>query len=553
MWSLLRNVRYLSRYRRLALVLSRHGLGWLADHAGLTWFLSWPRRLFRRGRVVEPLPTLAQRLCRALEALGPSYVLLGRYLSTRVDVLPLALAQELACLPAGPAPMPAGEVRPVLEQELGRPIGALFSDFADEPCCCGWLDQVHLARTPEGLDVLVSVPNLAGQSLLERERPFLQELARLVDERPLPGRWQAARLVQGFELSIRQCLDARERGRNLERWGQLAGTMDGFLFPKVDWERSSARVLTWQTLRGRPLGTIAQEEPGEREDLARALYRFFAAALFQDGLYPLPPDLGRWVALEDGRLTPTAFAPLGYLNGGMRQGLLCLLEHFQQEQIEAMITTAVELGLLERRRVSAGVYQAARHLIERYHGLPLAEFQVAELAEALFSLVQRGTLAMPEELSTLLCTLVAVERLGGQLSPAVGLAEELARTVEASWKAQHAWSARQERLLRAGQHWLDALEAVPRTLADLLVRAEEGDLLLGMELRGWEPPMRRLRRMVVRLILSVITAGLLIALTLLVTALPPDFWTPWGWIPAVLSALVLAGLGFLLFLSFLRR
>ncbi|MBN1483589.1 MAG: hypothetical protein JXA37_02610 [Chloroflexia bacterium] len=552
MWSLLRNVRHLPRYRRLVATLSRHGLGWLVDRAGLSRFISWPRRILRREAPPQALPNLAQRLCRALEDLGPTFILLGRYLSTRVDLLPPELCRELAGLPAGPPPMPSSEAQALLEQELERPFAECWSDFSPQPWRCTWVEQVHQARTPSGQMVLVALPQRTLADF-ERERPFLQELARWVDARHLPGPWSATELLQSFESNLRQYADARERGRNAERWRRSAQRPAQLVVPTVDWERSSARVLTVQCPPGRPLEAWVEEFPAEAASCVRTTYDFFAAMMIEHGFYPAPPELGGVVILEDGRMALTSFAPSGYLGPSTQQGLLHLLECFEKERAELAVPAAISLGLLQRRHDPAATQRAIRHLSERYHGLPLAELHMAELASDLFRLAQRGTLQFPPELNLLLRSMVQLEQYGRRLAPEMPLLQALAPVVQRGWQAQHSWSARQERLRHTGQAWLEGLVSLPLTMHDLLLRTQEGDLLVGIEPRGWQQPMRRLRRMVYRLILSVITAGLVIALTLLITALPPDFWTLWGWIPSVLGALTLAGLGFLLFLSFLRR
>lgn len=553
MWSLLRSVRFVPQYRRILTVLSRHGLGWLADRAGLARLRSWPRRLLRRKPVEQPLPSLGQRICQALEELGSTYILLGRYLRTRVDLLPPELGQELARLPpAGPA-LPPEEVWSLLEEELGSPWPAHFVAFDVVPVWHTWLDQVHQARLPNGGEVWVSVPKRSVREQFEHDRPALLELARLVDERPLAEPWwRASDLIQEFIQSTRERFDARERGRNAERWGQGD---DRALprFPEIDWERTTAEVLTFQALPGRRLSELAQTCAGQADEPARVLYRFFARAIFERGFYPLPPVLGRLVVQPDGRLAATAFTPAAYLDSALRQGVARLLACFQAEAINDIPRLLLSMGLLDRHQVSAPVQQAIRHLFERYHGLPLAEIRMGELVEDLVARAGRGMITWPKDLSLFLRTLVAVEDLGRRLSPQAALAEEIATVLQQVLQEQRSWQARQERLLRAGQDWVEALSTTPKTLRHLLTQAQEGDLLVGVEPRGWQGPMRRLKRMVHRLVWSVIAAGLLIALTLLATALFPASWSPWGWIPVGLALVTLSTLGLFLLFSFLRE
>jgi ubiquinone biosynthesis protein len=554
MLSFLRSLRYLPKYRRIVAALTRHGLGWLADQLGLSRFLRWPQRLFRREPPSLPISSLAQHLCQAFAELGSSFVLLGHYLSTRPDLVPRSLCQELDCLPRSGPVLPAAEVTQIVEQELGQPLACLFAEFSPQPWRSTWLEQVHLARTPDGQEVWVYVPNTTVQAQLEADQPLFEDLARQVDEhRPLGWRGSAALLRQDWRETVRQETDGSERGHNVERWQRNSSGREDLLFPEVDWTRTTAQVLTCRAFTGRPLGEFAADGAGTHEDLARALYRFFGQALFLDGFYPAPPALDGLLVLADGRLALVALAPAGALDESTRQALWHLFEHLRGEDLAGILDACVSLGLFGRHEVSAAACQAVRHIVERYQGLPMEELRLNELAGELFAMANRGILAIPGEISLLLRTLAAVENLGRWLAPRIPAAAELAPAVQQAMAAQHSWQVRGERIVRAGQAGLEALRSFPVEATRLLSQAVQGDLTLGVEPRSWQKPMRRLERMVYRLVLCLIAAGLLIGLSLLVTALLPTSGGPWGWILVGGAVASLVGLSFLLFLAFLKR
>ncbi len=553
MWSFLRSLRYLPRFRRIAAVMSRQGLGWLSDQIGLPRLLAWPRRLLRRAAPPAAAPSPAQRLCRALVELGPSFVLLGRYLGTRVDLLPGDLCQELACLPCGGPTLPADEVSRIVEAELGRPAGELFAEIDPVPWRNTWLGQVHHARTPAGDEVWVAVPNVAVQARLEGDRPLLQELARLVDEHYRPRHWSAREVVREFREEMRQEVEARERALNAARWGRLFAGRGEPLFPAVDEERTAGRVLTCQALPGCCLAELGAVPADEGARLAGALYRFVGQAIFADGFYPAPPALEGLLACADGRLAMSSFAPAGHLDSGSRQHLLRLLEHFQAEATDHVIATAVSLGLVERRSCSPAVHQAVRHMLDRYHDLPPGELRLADLAEDLFLLARRQVIALPAELCLVLRTLAAVENRGRRLAPRLSAAAEMAPPVQEAMASQHSWQAHQERLVRSAQAAMESLRTLPLEARELLSQAASGDLQVGVELRGWQKPMRQIERMAHRLVLSVIAAGLLVAMAVLATTLLPAAAGPWGWIAAGVAVASLLVVGGLLLLSFRRK
>ncbi|MGC8872956.1 MAG: AarF/UbiB family protein [Chloroflexia bacterium] len=549
MWPVLRTARHWRRFRTVAAVLARHGLGWLADAAGL------PRLVRRGGRLrrpppLPPYPALGPRLRRAVEELGPTFVLLGRYLSTRADLLPDALRQELALLPeAGPL-VPPDEVASRLQQEFGRPLEALFADLNPTPLYRSWTEQVHPARTTDGREVWVHVPIPEVRVHWEETLPMLLALAELIERRS-GGRLRIGEIVHEFALSVRQEMDAAEQARTLERW-QQALSDEGFLFPEVDAARTTSRVLTHLALTGQPLPEAARLRTEEAGELAKRYYRFWGRAAFEAGLYPAPPALGAPMRCADGRLAPTAFAPVGHLDTFARHALVRLLQQLAEERMESALSFAAALGLLDRFLLSTTALQAVRHLAERYRSLPAREVRLHALAEDLFALAKRGVIRLPERFRLLLCTLVAVEEFGTRIAPEVSAAEQLYQVLERTREREKGWEAYRMQALRAGRGWLELISTFPESLRHLLARAAQDDLLVGVELEGWQRPMRRLERMVLRLVLAILCAGLAFALTLLVTTMLPGRWTPWGWLPAGLVLLLLAGLTLALLLTFLR-
>lgn len=549
MLNFFRSLRFLSQYRHMAAVLTRHGLGWLADQLGFFRIWRWPRR----KAAPQPLATLAQRLCRALQELGPSFVILGRYLGTRSDLFSPRLCQELRRLPAGGPAVPAAEVVRFLEEELGQPLDRLFAHVSPTPWRTGWLEQVHEARTPDGRAVWVAIPNRVCRNQLASDSALFADLARQIDaHRPWGWRGSAGRLWQDWHETLRQETATPEHCAHLDRWRSNLASSDPVVIPLIDGERSRGLVLTLQAWPGRPLAGF-MGDADTRAGAARSLYRLVGQAAFRDGFFPTPEALDGLLFLPDGRLALSLCAPVGQLDGDTRLALWQLLAHFGGDDLMRMLDTCTALQLFGQTEASAASIQAIRHLVERYQGLPLAELRLSDLAADIFALANRGVLSLPTELNLLLRTLVAAEDLGGRLAPEVAAVEEIAPLVREAMAAPHSWAMRGERLARSARSWAGALQSFPVEAARLLAQAVHGRLTLGLEPRGWQKPMHRLERMVTRLVFSLVAAGLVLGLSFLITALLPMPWTAWGWLLAGGTMAALTLLGFLLLASFLRR
>ncbi len=169
---------HLRRYRQLAEVLARHGLGYLHGAFGLERFSP-----FEPATVQPASHSLARRLRLALAELGPTFIKLGQLLSTRPDLLPPAYLDELAKLQDDAPPIATDLARARIEAELGAPITTLFASFDSTPLAAASIGQAHAARLLDGTEVVVKVRRPGAVEQVEEDLEILQNLAAAASRR----------------------------------------------------------------------------------------------------------------------------------------------------------------------------------------------------------------------------------------------------------------------------------------------------------------------------------------------------------------------------------
>jgi len=171
----MRGRRHWQRYREIAQILLRYGFDQLVDLLELAPFVALPARWLRRHRNEEW--TAPQRLRRALEELGPTFIKLGQILSTRPDLVPPDFLAELAKLQDSAPPFPATAARAVIADELGSPLDAVFATFDDTPIAAASLGQVHRAVLRSGEHVVVKVQRPSIEQTINTDLEILFDLA----------------------------------------------------------------------------------------------------------------------------------------------------------------------------------------------------------------------------------------------------------------------------------------------------------------------------------------------------------------------------------------
>ncbi len=418
MWPLVRQARYLGRYRQIAQVLGRHGFGYLLDQLGLSSLVSLPRRLVRRP-VPDPLGG-PERLRRALTALGPTFIKLGQALSTRPDLLPPAFILELSRLQDTVPPFPAELAITTIEAELGRPIGKIFRDFSAEPLAAASLGQVHTATLHDGTQVVVKVQRPDIQQIVAVDLAIIGELAALAQERTDLGRqYDVVELAWEFGATLRAELDYRREGRNAERFRKNFSGNPQVHIPVVYWEYTSTRVLTTERLFGIKISDItAMDAAGlDRKRLARHSVELILQEIFKDGFFQGDPHPGNLFALPGEVIGAVDFGQVVSLDKAMTGNLLLLLAALTHSDADGALRALQRLGMLAPRELTAALRRDMMRFMERFVDRPLEELSARESVEELLALAQRHRLRMPAPLALLLKAIIMMEGSGVQIDP----------------------------------------------------------------------------------------------------------------------------------------
>ncbi|NNJ11540.1 AarF/ABC1/UbiB kinase family protein [Chloroflexales bacterium ZM16-3] len=549
MWPLVRQARYLGRYREIAQVLVGHGFGYVVEQLGLLSLLSLPRRVVLRVPPTPPLSS-AERLREALIALGPAFVKLGQTLSTRPDLLPAEFVHELSKLQDTVPPFPSHIAIATIEESLGRPISELFASFEHAPLAAASLGQVHAATLHSGERVVIKVqrPDIAGR--IHTDLAILADLAALAEDRmPLAAQYRVSELVREFSMTLHAELDYRREGRNADRFRQLFTETPQVSIPTIYWDYTDARVLTIERLFGVKINDLpALAAVGiDRVLLARSSMEVILKEIFSFGFFHSDPHPGNFFALDGNRLGMVDFGQVGSLDRPTTQGLLLLLSALIDHDTGSLLHTLEQLGVISRRAITPGLRRDMEHFTEGFVDRPLSDLSARETIGELLALLRRHQISMPGPLAILLKALVMMEGLGVQLDPSLdvfGIARPYVRNAIAE---QFSPAALGKRAMSSSRLLGETALELPHQISDLLHRLSDGEL----KVQTRELELRRLGGAIIgaanRLAVAMVLAALLLGVGMVAIAVgiggwqgtAPTILLTVGSVGAVLSAVAL--------------
>jgi ubiquinone biosynthesis protein len=252
-----KKIRHIQRYRDIVYAFTKYGFGFVMKELGLLDLLSVPKRVFIEGNQSLKSRTTGERIRMFLEELGPTFVKIGQIASTRPDIIPAEILQELVKLQDNVSLFSFDEVKRIIEEELDDSLENSFAEFSETPLAAASIGQVHHAvlLTGERVAVKVQRPNI--MSVIETDLEILQDLARLAESRiDWVERYQIRTIVEELSRSLREELDYENEGRNAEKIAKQFSKDTKVHIPKVYWVYTTKKILTMEFIDGIKLNEI---------------------------------------------------------------------------------------------------------------------------------------------------------------------------------------------------------------------------------------------------------------------------------------------------------
>jgi ubiquinone biosynthesis protein len=475
-------LRQLPRMLRIAATLVRYQLDDLVQEAHLFRPLRWLRPVLPKPRAdVRNLPRGA-RLRLALIELGPIFVKFGQILSTRRDLLPPDVADELSLLQDQVPPFLGSEARAAVESALNAPIATLYTSFDETPLASASIAQVHAATMLDGKDVVVKVlrPNIHAR--IASDIDLLRALGDIAQRwHPAADKIRPREIVIEIETTLRNELDLQREGANasLLRRNFLSG--DDVVVPAVHWSHSKESVLTMDRVYGVAVDDlVAIDAAGiDRVALAEKGIRVFYTQVFRDNFFHADAHPGNiWVDLR--RATNPRFIALdfGIMGSLSERDQFLLAENFMalfDRDYKRIAELHLEAGWMPSHIRVDELEAAVRAVCEPYFTRPLSEISLAEVVIKLFSVARRYELTLQPQLILLQKTLLNIEGIGRLLHPQIDI-WATAKPVLADILKQRYGLRRTLRDLRTRlPRWISAAPEMPELIHTYFKKAAAGD------------------------------------------------------------------------------
>ena len=482
----------MSRIKRLGTIIkvvTRYRLDCFFDPEKLPPVL---RVLLKISKVLpEPKDSRGYRLRKALESLGPIFIKFGQLLSTRPDLIPADICEELDHLQDNVAPFSNDQFISIVETALGKPVDELFLKFDREPLASASVAQVHAAVLQDGREVVVKAIRPGIEKVIDQDIKLLFTLARWVEAHTIDGkRLHPVEIVDEYQHTIHDELNLQREAANASMLRRNFEHSPLLYVPEVHWDYTNEKVMVAERIYATPVTDVGalQSQGTDFKVLAERGVEIFFTQVFEHNFFHADmhpgnifvdaskPSNPKYLAVDCAIMGTLTQADQYYL----ARNLLAIFRRDYRQVAELHVMS----GWVPHNTSIGDFTAAIRTVCEPIFERPLDEISFGQLLVSLFRTARRFDMEVQPSLVLLQKTLLNIEGLGRQLYPELDLWATAHPFLERWMRERFQPNALVEQIKRHGPEWLEQFPQVPQMLLEIIWQYHQRRL-----------PFRRFKRM----------------------------------------------------------
>ena len=449
-----------------------------------------------------------------LEALGPTYVKIGQIMSSRTDLLPIEYCKELEKLRQNVQPLDPKLARAVIEQETGRPIEDIYSEFRDKPLGSASIGQAHYGVLKDGTKVVTKVQRPYIAETMAQDFVMLKKLAGAVNILSDSDGDQAVDLltvIEELEKVTNEELDFRVEAANTKEFKEKCiDNEEKVTCPDVIDELTTQRIFTMTFVDGYSLAKHDKliEDGYDLLALGTDLIENYVHQILDAGLFHADPHQGN-IMVSGGKPYWIDFGMIGRIENRDIDSLQNIIMALLKADAEELVNVILSMGAISPKTNRNKLLQDAEIMLERYANISgVNDLDVSVLLNEVMDLGNKHHITLPGKFTMLMRSIITIEGVIEQLCPELNLFELLSNKLMDRMKKNY--DLKQD-LIGKGKDLLEAgtkTARIPLLAADALNNLAKGRTKLNMELTGYEEPLEKIGDFIIYIILAVFSCVL---------------------------------------------
>ena len=501
----------LKRTKEIIFVLAKYGFGDLIESVGIP---VGARREVRLKR--------SERIRRAIEELGPTFIKLAQLLSLRPDLIPLELAREFEKLQDSVTPLSFDVMREVLEEELG----CRYTDIFEENftlLASASIGQVYKARLKSGEVVAVKILKPGIEEKIYADIALLLRFAKLLRDRFLVYGVDLVKIIEEFAKAIKKELDFKIEALHLKRFATNFKNNPNIKVPKLYKEYSTKRVLTMEFIDGIKISEVKRlkKEGYDLKEITKKGFDLICEQIFIHRFFHADPHPGN-LMVSDGKIVFLDFGIMGRLSENDRRYFVEMIYYVIKNNEEKAASYLLKLSKIQGEVDISSFKKEMADIISTYFYSSLKDVELRSLIDDMLRVMSEYKIFFKEDNYLLAKALVTMEGIGKMLYPEFRAAEEIKPFIIKLYKKDFSPFSIIKHSHEINKSILDFIVSAPESFNEIISKIRDGNLKIEFEHIGLEDFEEAIKKSFNRLSISIIIASILIGSSMLLSAkIPP--------------------------------
>ena len=518
--------RHLRRYQQIIGIILKYGFENIIHAMNIDRYIESGLQLIPFVQSHEKVEKLSknQRIRMTLEELGPTFIKMGQVLSSRPDLIPVDLLNELEKLQDHVPAFEFEHVKTIIASEFGKPHDKIFNSIEKTPIASASIGQVHKAKINNTDEIAVKIQRPGIRKTIETDLEIMLHLASIMENNiEEVAAFNPVKIVEEFTKSIEKELDYSIEASNMEQMAAQFKDDKTIHIPKVYFAESSERVLAMEYIKGIKADDMdAIEAAGlDKKLLTRRGADFIMKQVFEYGFFHADPHPGNIFFMGKNIICPVDFGMTGFVDQTTREVFVDLIHSITTDNFKLTARLLCELAEYETQPDLTRLEKDISLFVSMHLSKALKDIKTAKMLTLFLELSAIHKLKIPPDFFLMIKAFISIEGVAKRLDPEFDMLSHAIPYITAAKHRKFKPSRIAKEFMGLARESYKLLQVFPTDILEIMRLAKSGKLSLNMRIEGLDKMLNTQDQTSNRISFSIIIAALILGSAILINSDAP--------------------------------
>ncbi len=510
--------KYIKRYKEILRVIVKYGLTFILDKLNIDYVAYKSSEKLMRNNIKNM--TTGEKLRRAMEELGPTFVKMGQILSFRTDLLEPEIIEELTKLRYNVEPFDTEIAKEIFYKETNKKIESVFEYFNEEPIAAASIGQVYKCRLKNGEEVVLKIQGPNIEEIIKADIEILRKICNKIDLSKSDISIDLTKIIEEFYTQLIRELDYNFEAMNAMKFKEIFKDSTNVHIPKIYNEYTTKKVLIMEKIIGIKLDNKKRlkEIKWDTDNISKRGMRAFFKQVLEHGFFHAGLHPGNIFVVSSDCIAYIDFGMIGMIDNEMLSNINNLGLAVIQKDIDRIIYILDEMKILNKEVDKIALKQDLLYMIHYYYDTKLEEINVSDIINEVYRFLRKYKMLLPYELSILGKTMITLEGTARELNPTFSI-KYMVKELAGDYY-EHRFNI--ERIIedstKSIQYLLLEFKYIPKQIGKILKVIENNNLSVDVENIKMDKLEKTINESSTKLSLGIISAAIFVGSSIMISS-----------------------------------